>query len=120
MELDEFSGRKHMTTGKKGHFPKRPVLPNPHAVFGKWLKQHVAADTTKSIPSGYEHGTVNDFGRGEHQSYGSILRSNGAELFVHKSGLANGLTDLKPGQKVIFKVIKTPKGPAAQDVRLEE
>lgn len=120
MDLEEFAGRKSIVTGQSGYHPKRPVLPNPHLVFGKWLKQPSLTDNINSIPVGYERGVVKEFGLGERQSYGSILRSNGAELFVHLSGLSKGLATLSAGQKVIFKVAKTPKGPQAQDVQLEK
>lgn len=73
-----------------------------------------------ALPLGYERGVVKEFGLGENKSYGSILRSNGSELFVHLNGLSKELTTLIPGQRVIFKVAKTPKGPQAQDVQLEK
>lgn len=80
------------------------------------------SETTSSLalPPGYEHGTVKDFGQGPNQSFGEIIRSNGAEIFVHKNFFSVGLKTLKPGQKVIFKVGKGPKGAQAQDVQLDE
>jgi CspA family cold shock protein len=78
------------------------------------------ATSQSALPTGYERGTVKDFGLGGNRSFGFIVRSNGAEIFVHKNELAAGLSNLCPGQKVIFKVGTGSKGPAAQDVRLEE
>ncbi|MFZ5821199.1 MAG: TIGR03986 family type III CRISPR-associated RAMP protein, partial [Chloroflexota bacterium] len=115
MELKEY-------VGKMGKYKtKRPVLPSPHVVFGKWLKSSAKMSTSDSlIPSGYERGVVKEFGLGSSQSYGFITRSNGADLFVHRNAFSPGLNDLQPGQKVIFKLVKGPKGPQAQDVKLEE
>lgn len=114
MELKEY-------VGQQGRYrTKRPVLPAPHVVFGGWLKSSVPPDDNKTIPSNYERGVVKEFGLGPNQSYGFITRSNGADLFVHRNALQPELTSLKPGQKVIFKIGKGPKGPQAQDVRLEE
>lgn len=90
--------------------PGSPVFP----------PENSQATSQSALPTGYERGTVKDFGLGDNRSFGFIVRSNGAEIFVHKKELAAGLSNLSPGQKVIFKVGTGPKGPAAQDVRLEE
>jgi CRISPR-associated protein Cmr6 len=78
------------------------------------------AQTSRSLPPGYERGIVKDFELGDNKSYGHIYKSNRAELFVHKNSLSAGINTLKPGQKVIFKIGKGPKGPQAQDVQLDE
>ena len=54
--------------------------------------------------------------------YGFIIPdSGGKEVFVHQNQLTSGLDVLKPGQKVIFSLIKDKKGrPVAQNVRLSE
>jgi len=78
------------------------------------------AQSALALPPGYEHGIVKDFGLGDKKSYGHIYRSNKSELFVHEKGLSKNLASLEPGQKVIFKVVKTDKGPQAQDVQLDK
>lgn len=78
-----------------------------------------AAQQPPALPTGYERGVVKAFGLGDKQSFGFIIRSNGADLFVHKNNLAAGLTDLQPGQKVIFKTGSGPRGQQAMDVRLD-
>lgn len=70
------------------------------------------------IPPGYQRGTVKTFGLGPKQSYGFIIPSEGGpEVFVHRSGLAEDVTTLVDGQEVIFKVMQTPRGKQAEDVR---
>lgn len=74
----------------------------------------------RALAPGYERGVVKEFGIGPKQSYGFIVRSNGADIFVHRNNLAAGLSDLKAGQKVIFKVGRGKRGPQAIDVQLDE
>ena len=51
MVLDQFTGRKSMILGQLGsHFPKRPVLPTPHTVFGRWLKNTSTPSENSTTP----------------------------------------------------------------------
>lgn len=77
------------------------------------------AKKRETPPAGYERGVVKDFGLGPSQSYGFITRANGEDLFVHRNSLRAGLTALQPGQQVIFKAGRGPRGPQAMDVYLE-
>jgi CRISPR-associated protein Cmr6 len=75
-------------------------------------------DTEPEVPPGYQRGRVKNFGLGPEKSYGFIFpKAGGTEIFVHRSDLAEGVTFLEEGQEVIFKVVQTPKGPQAEDVR---
>ena len=51
------------------------------------------------------------------RNYGFISRSNGADLFAHRSHF-DGVARLRPGDLVEFAVEETDKGDAAVDVRL--
>jgi CspA family cold shock protein len=55
------------------------------------------------------------------KGYGFIARDDGAELFVHRSGVplteAGTLPPLEEGQEVFYEVMDTPKGPQAVQVR---
>ncbi len=77
------------------------------------------AQKRENLPAGYERGVVKDFGLGPSQSYGFITRANGEDLFVHRNNLRAGLTTLEPGQWVVFKAGRGPRGPQAMDVYLE-
>ena len=75
--------------------------------------------TPRSLPMGYERGVVR-VGIDSGQSAGWITRSNGADIFVHRSCLADGRTHLDKGQRVTFKEGLGPNGKKqAQDVRPE-
>lgn len=50
------------------------------------------------------------------KGYGFIALKNGEEIFVHKSGLAEGIQMLNDGQTVEFEVEETIKGPQAVNV----
>ena len=78
----------------------------------------VASEAAEThVPPGYQRGRVKNFGL-KGRSYGFIHPSTGgAEIFVHRSGLAKGVSTLKEGQEVTFKVVQTPKGEQAEDVR---
>lgn len=78
-----------------------------------------AAQKALALPTGYERGVVKEFGTPERPSYGFITRSNGADIFVHRSSLRAGLVTIQQGQHVIFKIGKGQKGPQAMDVHLE-
>jgi len=97
--------------------------------YGYWervIEEKVRPDTTAptppitepEVPPGYQRGRVKVFGLGERRSYGFIYPQTGsAEIFVHRSGLAEGVTALEEGQEVIFKVVQTPRGEQAEDVQ---
>ena len=50
------------------------------------------------------------------KGYGFITLPNGEEIFVHKTGLADGIYTLRDGQSVEFEVEETIKGPQAVNV----
>ncbi len=50
------------------------------------------------------------------KGYGFIALKNGGEVFVHKTGLAEGVYSLEEGQAVEFEVEETIKGPQAVNV----
>lgn len=53
----------------------------------------------------------------ENKGYGFILEENGADVFVHCSGVIDGgCRALKEGDQVTFQIQTAPKGPAAVDV----
>jgi CRISPR-associated protein Cmr6 len=81
--------------------------------------QQAQATSPRSLPTGYERGVVR-VGIDSSQSAGWITRSNGADIFVHRSCLADGRTTLEKGQRVTFKEGLGPNGKKqAQDVRPE-
>jgi CRISPR-associated protein Cmr6 len=97
-----------------------------YGYWGEILEERVRPDTIPptppiiepQVPPGYQRGRVKVFGLGESRSYGFIYsQTGGTEIFVHRSGLAEGVTTLEEGQEVIFKVVQTPKGKQAEDVR---
>ena len=63
-------------------------------------------------------GTVKWFN--ESKGFGFIARNDGnADVFVHYSAIqAGGFKTLTEGQSVSFDVVKGPKGPAAENVKL--
>jgi len=78
----------------------------------------VVPDTQSKMSPGYQQGRVLRFGLGVHKSFGFIAPTGGGpDIFVHKSGLAEGVETLTRGQEVIFKVKQTPEGNQAEDVR---
>lgn len=50
------------------------------------------------------------------KGYGFITLKDGEDIFVHKTGLAEGIHMLKDGQAVQFEVEETIKGPQAVNV----
>jgi CRISPR-associated protein (TIGR03986 family) len=116
--------------GKRNEYKERPVLPTPLSVWGKstLLKEtHTKATSIQSsggkpLPPGYQRGVVKEFGLGSNQSYGYIQPvDGGADIFVHKSQLAQGMTTPTAGQRVIYKIGKGMNGRIqAQDVRLDQ
>jgi len=117
---------------KVNEYKERPVLPTPQAVLelaaGKTPLREASAPRPRSTDTNIRrqavdlserHGTVKSFGLGKSQSFGFIQPDGGgSDVFVHLNQL-RGITTLEPGQRVIFKVGKGMKGPAAEDVRLE-
>jgi CspA family cold shock protein len=67
-------------------------------------------------PNGKAHGRVKWFS-GE-KGYGFITLASGEEIFVHRSGLAEGVRphQMSDGQEVEFEVEETIKGPQAVQV----
>ncbi len=64
------------------------------------------------------HGEVKWFN--ENRGYGFIKPdSGGGDVYVHKTRLM-GMSSLREGARVVFRIGKGMKGPEAQDVRLEE
>lgn len=62
-------------------------------------------------------GTVSWFD--EDKGFGFITpESGGADVFAHVRDLADGLAELREGDRVTYDVIDTEKGPQARDVRL--
>lgn len=97
-----------------------------YGYWGEIVEERVRPDTTAptppitepQVPPGYQRGRVKAFGLGERRSYGFIHpQTGGAEIFVHRSSLAEGVTTLEEGQEVIFKVVRGEKGMQAEDVR---
>ncbi len=52
------------------------------------------------------------------KGFGFLADDEGAEVFVHKDALPEGLSDLKPGARVEFGVVQGRKGNQALSVRL--
>ncbi len=52
------------------------------------------------------------------KGYGFVVLTNGEEIFVHKTGLSEGIWTLEDGQQVEFEVEETIKGPQAVNVVL--
>lgn len=50
------------------------------------------------------------------KGYGFVTLQNGQEIFVHKTGLSEGVRLLTDGQEVEFEVEETIKGPQAVNV----
>lgn len=63
---------------------------------------------------GRQRGVVKWYSRG--RGYGFITPLQGADLFVHKSGLAGETAVLRVGQLVEFSVSHTPRGAQAEQV----
>jgi CspA family cold shock protein len=51
------------------------------------------------------------------KGFGFLTRDDGGEVFVHSSALPNGVTSLKPGQRVEFGVVEGRRGQQALSVR---
>jgi len=135
IERDDPQAKK----GKRNEYRERPVLPTPQGVMKQsrqtvWPKtqgtmkqsQQTAvapknaepASTTLSVSPGYQTGRVKKFGLGN-GTYGFIQpEGGGKDVFVHRDKLTPGLSTLREGQWVVFRVKQTPRGLQAEDVRL--
>ncbi len=117
MEIERRAGKR-----KVNEYRGRPALPLPSVVTAtektdSEIRQTISTGSGKPLPKDYKRGTVKKFGG----SYGFITPDGGGrDLFVHRSELAGSLRELIPGQRVIFKEGQGMRGPAAQDVKLEE
>lgn len=69
-------------------------------------------------PPGQRRGLIKWFSRSK--GYGFITATDGTEIFVHKSGLAEGEPPLRAGQLVQFAIASGPHGMQAQGVRVLE
>ncbi|GAA4365882.1 cold-shock protein [Actinomadura sp. NPDC048032] len=54
------------------------------------------------------------------KGFGFLTRDDGGEVFVHSSALPDGVTTLKPGQRIEFGVVEGRRGQQALQVRVLE
>ena len=54
------------------------------------------------------------------KGFGFLAEDDGADVFVHRDALPDGVTDLKPGQRVEFGIVQGRKGSQALSVRVLE
>ena len=52
------------------------------------------------------------------RGFGFIAAEDGKEYFFHRSGIEGNFDDLQGGEKVVFEVEASPKGPRAGRVRV--
>ena len=52
------------------------------------------------------------------KGFGFLADDEGEDVFVHRDALPDGLTELKPGQRVEFGIVQGRKGNQALQVRL--
>ena len=50
------------------------------------------------------------------KGFGFILGENGEDVIIHRSNLPNG-TDLYEGEKVIYRIVNTYRGPQVTNVK---
>lgn len=53
----------------------------------------------------------------ETKGYGFIEKEDGSDIFVHRSGLENTISNLDPGQEVSFETKQGAKGIVAVNVK---
>jgi CspA family cold shock protein len=51
------------------------------------------------------------------KGFGFIETEDNKDIFVHRTGLGDGIHFLQEGQKVVFEIKQGEKGPAAYDVK---
>jgi CspA family cold shock protein len=68
-----------------------------------------------AAPPDRQRGRVKWYNRSK--GWGFVTLMNGGEVFVHRSGLEEGLSSLGEGDLVEFSVEETPKGPQAVHIR---
>jgi cold shock protein len=54
------------------------------------------------------------------KGFGFLAEDEGADVFVHRDALPDGVTELKPGQRVEFGIVQGRKGSQALSVRVLE
>jgi CspA family cold shock protein len=54
------------------------------------------------------------------KGFGFLAEDDGADVFVHRDALPEGVTELKPGQRVEFGIVQGRKGNQALSVRVLE
>jgi CspA family cold shock protein len=52
------------------------------------------------------------------KGFGFLADDDGADVFVHRDALPDGITELKPGQRVEFGIVQGRKGSQALQVRV--
>jgi CspA family cold shock protein len=52
------------------------------------------------------------------RGFGFIAAEDGKEYFFHRSGIDGNFDDLRGGEKVVFEVESSPKGPRAGRVKV--
>jgi CspA family cold shock protein len=52
------------------------------------------------------------------KGFGFLAEDDGEDVFVHRDALPNGVTELKPGQRVEFGIVQGRKGNQALSVRV--
>jgi CspA family cold shock protein len=52
------------------------------------------------------------------KGFGFLTRDDGGDVFVHKAALPEGVSELKPGQRVDFGIVESRKGNQALAVKL--
>jgi cold shock protein len=52
------------------------------------------------------------------KGFGFLADDDGADVFVHRDALPDGVTELKPGQRVEFGIVQGRKGSQALQVRV--
>ncbi|MGH9961217.1 MAG: TIGR03986 family type III CRISPR-associated RAMP protein, partial [Pyrinomonadaceae bacterium] len=92
-------------------YKQRPVLPDPLQVSGLRNLLEISGLRRKEPPHDFKKGCVKVFGLGPKQSYGFITPDEGGpDVVMHQSDWAKGVTDLKVGQWVIFRLESGMRG----------
>lgn len=103
-------------------YKERPVLPDPLGVLQQAqtaIRPPRTVPTPQSLPSGYETGTVKEFGLGPMKDFGFIQPEEGGDdVYVSLSKLAKGVKSLRQGQKVRYRRARGARGDQAIDVQV--